>query len=226
MPRCERSPTEKVVSHVRRETQPASIVAELSDGKIQPLDLGERRGRWERLTQNLATLDWVALRCYGKPDADGNAKLIETVPNPAAGAEGEEEEGDDYAPDDPLVQVGRLFDMASKHCERLVQEVRKSDETLEASRSTFMMNLSERNTQLEKLAGDSLMRLQEAVEMIVTIRTESGSNLSDKEQALFGAIDGIGAKLGMWSPGSIKTPQLPLGKTNGSGKATNEGEEA
>jgi len=222
MPLRERTPTERVVTHLRRETKPASIIAELSDGKIQPLDLGEKRGRWERVTRNLSTLDWVNLRCYS--ELEGKGVLLDTVPN--LEAQDEEEPEDEGAPDDPMVQVGRLFKMASEHCETLVKQIRSADETYETSRNTFILNLTERNNQLETLAGQSLQRLQEAVEMIVEIRTGAGSDLNSKESALLGAADALGAKAGLWAPGSLAVPQLPAGRRNGSGKPASESEEA
>jgi hypothetical protein len=220
MPSAERSPTEKTVAAMRRRVKPSSIVAELSDGKLQPIDLGETRGRWERIGRTLQSLDWIRVRCYSQPD--GKGEILDTLENEEAG-----EETDDETPmDDVDARVRSLFESCAKHVDHVVTHLRKRDEDLENSRTAYIATLTERNMQLEQLAGDALVKLREATEMIAEAKIAAGGQYSDKERALLGAADALGSRFGAWQPGTLLGAAGParLGPSNGSGKAAEETE--
>lgn len=55
--------TAQAVNHIRRVVKPARLVAHLSDGSHQEIQVSRRRGGWESLKRMLDGLPWVRLDC-------------------------------------------------------------------------------------------------------------------------------------------------------------------
>lgn len=199
-----------VLDRLQRRVKPAGLIAHIAGGKSQPLSLGERRGRWERIRRFLELNDWVRLDCYSDPDCKVYLDAVENE-------EGIAPEPEDEGPvDDPLAQVNKLFNSAAAHVDRMVAHIRRADADVQQCQTVFIQTLTSRNAELEALSSEALAALREAA---VIVRGQDETDLSPKDRALLAAIDGIGQKLlGLPPMGMIQ--QLPPGRANGSGAAT------
>ena len=170
----------EVVENLRRNVHPTRIVAVLMGGRKQEIDLGDKRGRWQRIERVLETIDWEHLECYG--GEDGKTQL-DVVGNDASKA----------GPTATRSAVAEQFETCGAFVDRMVDHLRKHDVEIEQSKLVFIQLLVERVAELQGLMGDALTALRDAA---VTINGggENDADMTPKDKAVLAAIDGIGQK--------------------------------
>jgi hypothetical protein len=172
-----------LVKGLQRNVRPAKVSAVLLDGTVEPLAIGNNKGRWERLTQLLTQLDWAALRCF-----DANGGLLRLIDNPDCAAA-------DPSDAPPAATVPRpreaeLLDSVIRGVEVILREHR-STLTAATSANTEMVRLVlDRLAMLEAHQRDAMEMIREAMEYVQPPAAEPAADGADGivGQVIAGAV--------------------------------------